>query len=276
MHLRLIFVFLLGFLFIGISCKSPSEKKNEGQSQALPSFESNDTTFIWSYQGCNPDSGYCTYIRYRYPIFSQNEPLNKLTLSLLSPWDVESRSNTNQKDAGSLCADFKGEYESFILETGNIFKETWYFDQDVCISAQKGQILCMNVWTEEFSGGAHGMLTRDLMWVDMTSNSSISTDSLFQNQRDSSLLQLIEQEFRALVAIDAQTPWEEAGFSFKNETFQLPSTIGLTDQGVVFYYSKYEVAPYAMGDIEIIIPLEKVLPYFSLGVKQKLEFEPFL
>ncbi len=276
MHLRLIFVFLLGFMFFSVSCKSPSEKKNEGQSQALPSFESNDTAIIWSYQGCKPDSGYCTYIRYRYPIFSQNEPLNVLTLSLLSPWDVESRSETNQKDAGSLCADFQGEYESFMIETGNVFKETWYFDQDVSISAQKGQILCMNVWTEEFSGGAHGMLTRDMMWVDMTSNSSISIDSLFQNQRDSSLLQLIEQEFRALAAIDAQTPWEEAGFSFKNETFQLPSTIGLTDQGVVFYYSKYEVAPYAMGDIEVIIPLEKVLPYFSLGIKQKLEFVPLL
>ena len=74
----------------------------------------------------------------------------------------------------------------------------------------------------------------------------------------SSLKKLVEIDFRKQVEISPTESLSAAGFWFEKDQFKLPLNVGMTNDGLGFYYNPYEVAPYAQGTIEIILPFEKV------------------
>jgi len=55
------------------------------------------------------------------------------------------------------------------------------------------------------------------------------------------------------------TKYSEAGFYFENDVFKLTANFAITKEGLKFLYNPYEIAPYALGQQEIIIP------YAALG-----------
>jgi len=50
------------------------------------------------------------------------------------------------------------------------------------------------------------------------------------------------------------TKYSEAGFYFDNDVFTLTDNFAITKKGLKFVYNPYEVAPYALGQQEIMIP----------------------
>jgi len=50
------------------------------------------------------------------------------------------------------------------------------------------------------------------------------------------------------------TKYSEAGFYFEQDIFTLTDNFAITKEGLKFVYNPYEVAPYAFGQQEIIIP----------------------
>ena len=50
------------------------------------------------------------------------------------------------------------------------------------------------------------------------------------------------------------TNYSEAGFYFENDVFTMTPNFAITKSGLKFLYNPYEVAPYALGQQEIIIP----------------------
>jgi hypothetical protein len=51
---------------------------------------------------------------------------------------------------------------------------------------------------------------------------------------------------------------EEAGFWFKGNKFSFNENFGIRNEGLVFYFNSYEIAPYAMGPTEIMIPYSEI------------------
>ena len=58
--------------------------------------------------------------------------------------------------------------------------------------------------------------------------------------------------------IPADSSINATGFWFEDDTFYLPETIGFQDSSIIILYNPYDIASYADGTIEIIIPLEDV------------------
>ena len=50
---------------------------------------------------------------------------------------------------------------------------------------------------------------------------------------------------------------------FERDEFYLPENIGLTENGLVLLYNQYEVASYADGAIELILPMNEVKNYLT-------------
>jgi len=60
--------------------------------------------------------------------------------------------------------------------------------------------------------------------------------------------------------------------SFVNGMIPLPAvTLALTEEGVLFTYNQYEIAPYAAGIITFTIPYEKMQPFLTEQVKNLLK-----
>lgn len=45
------------------------------------------------------------------------------------------------------------------------------------------------------------------------------------------------------------------GYSFPNNKFRLPANYGFKGDSIVLYYNRYEIAPYAKGPTEFVIPI---------------------
>jgi hypothetical protein len=58
-------------------------------------------------------------------------------------------------------------------------------------------------------------------------------------------------------------PINSTGYMFERDTFYLPQNIGFTQDGVKLLYNEYEVASYADGPVELLLPYKEVKKYLS-------------
>ena len=49
-----------------------------------------------------------------------------------------------------------------------------------------------------------------------------------------------------------------AGFWFPEEGFALPDNVGVVADSLLFHWDAYEIAPYSMGPIDVIVPAEEI------------------
>jgi hypothetical protein len=80
------------------------------------------------------------------------------------------------------------------------------------------------------------------------------------------VLKIAESEFRKIKSIPENTATNKEWFW--NGLFYLPDNFAFTDAGLLFHYNSYEIAPYALGATELIIPYEKLNPYFKKTPKR--------
>jgi hypothetical protein len=72
------------------------------------------------------------------------------------------------------------------------------------------------------------------------------------------LLKEAERAFRELEQLPAETRLEEQGYFLPNDTFFLPPNVAFTREGVLLLYNPYEIAAYARGPIELLIPYARL------------------
>ena len=59
---------------------------------------------------------------------------------------------------------------------------------------------------------------------------------------------------------------EDFGDSFFGKRFQLPESIGFSDEGVIVLYNTYELASYSQGITEFTIPYEEANSFLKFGL----------
>lgn len=64
----------------------------------------------------------------------------------------------------------------------------------------------------------------------------------------------VEAAFKKVEKLPSDADLEEQGYFLNNHQFFLPANYIFTQQGVLFYYNPYEIAPYARGAIQFVIP----------------------
>jgi hypothetical protein len=72
------------------------------------------------------------------------------------------------------------------------------------------------------------------------------------------LTQLGEKAFRKERALTDTASLQKNYFEFPANKFTLNQNYGFTKEGIVFYYNSYEIAAYAAGPTEVIIPYEEI------------------
>ncbi len=105
-----------------------------------------------------------------------------------------------------------------------------------------------------YTGGAHGNYGASNYAINLKTGKRIRLADLFLKTSQSELSDIIEQKILEQQAkyIGEQTTLLEAGFSV--EEIKPTENFYLTEKGIGFHYSPYEIAPYAIGSIEVFIP----------------------
>ncbi len=118
----------------------------------------------------------------------------------------------------------------------------------------------------EFTGGAHGSTTFHTFIFDHANMRVIGTSDLFTDQ--TAALEVVgalaREDLQSRLGEMLDEAWLNTGTEPTAENFQ---NVVLTPDALVFTISQYQVAPYAAGTFEIVVPLSAVADYLAIPVE---------
>lgn len=115
-----------------------------------------------------------------------------------------------------------------------------------------------------FTGGAHGYFGVKSFIFDIPSGRQLTKQDLFADLENFTLL--VENKFRNKFQIDLTQNINSTGFMFENDSFHLSENIFITEDSILLVYNTYEIASYADGIQELIIPLDEVQTFLKFDI----------
>lgn len=169
-----------------------------------------------------------------------------------------------------IIADYRSRYqeegEQALGEDG-AFAESWNWEYSETVEgtvlplerALSGMTRCLIVCRsrEYYLGGAHGMREKQYFLFDTVKNRKISLDDLIRKNARMTLRQILAGKLRELAEIGKDAPLSQGGFL--TDLPEIPENFFLTSGGFGVHWDPYEIAPYVMGPIEVIIPYDELM-----------------
>jgi len=113
--------------------------------------------------------------------------------------------------------------------------------------------LTISTFNFSYMGGAHPNTNRVYAVLDPATARAVPLDSVLVSGARARLLAEAERAFRQGRGMTPDSSFAAAGFWFK-EGFELSPNWGFVREGILFHYNSYDVAPYAMGPTDALVP----------------------
>jgi len=166
----------------------------------------------------------------------------------------------NDISISEAASQFDKEYKSFKQDFQDS-SQKWEVKVDGQVIYDSPEIICISLQTYTDTGGAHGNGKTTYL------NFNPANGVLFE-QKDF-IKNLDEFKKVAEKAFKEQTKPKDNDESmedfFFGEDFQLPSNIGYTNKGLVLLYNNYEIASYAQGITDIVLPYAQIKEYLKVN-----------
>lgn len=207
---------------------------------------------------CNIDSPNCAYISYNYPVFTDKtaiaDSLNSIVHVLLGESDKTTLAQTQQT--------FLSEYTSSIKQNPGS-NEVWYSETAINIPFQSAEVVCIGLYMNDYTGGAHGRKSQIYSCYHTKKNKALTMRDLFSDANHKQLLVTAEKTFRTEKGLIDTTDLESSGYWFKDNQFHLNENFVITSNGIDWIYNPYEVASYADGILLVSLKKEDLTPLLN-------------
>jgi hypothetical protein len=138
----------------------------------------------------------------------------------------------------------------------------WYYNEAFAYNAGNSKLAVISREWEYYTGGAHGMRNKDYYVFSLDDKRRLALNDIIRDEAKPELGNLVEAALRKQMEIPEWIPLSEQGF-FENTVEKLEDFF-LVPQGLGFQWDPYEIAPYSMGIIEIVIPYDKLHGMFTV------------
>lgn len=157
-----------------------------------------------------------------------------------------------------------GDFTGTADEAAGIFLERWIAetacdtlylpDMRYTLRVESGQravdsLIVYSIRRESYAGGAHGMRSAEYHNYWTQGGYELSLGDLVAEERLPALAESIKAKLRE--AYDAADDEALARLGFFPETIAPTENFEVTADGVIFHYNPYEIACYAVGDVEV-------------------------
>ena len=114
---------------------------------------------------------------------------------------------------------------------------------------------CINyiVRREEYAGGAHPSTIYNILNFDPATGNEIAFYDIFKEGCEDILTAMLIEELMNYAQVSDMDELHEKGFLFIDTEMFISQNFILGKEGITFLYNRYEIAPYAMGDIKLTI-----------------------
>jgi hypothetical protein len=165
------------------------------------------------------------------------------------------------EDIPEAVSSFRNGFEKLQIEFPD---ETvpWEADIEALVTFENKELLSISLNSYIFTGGAHGYGATRFLNFKKKSGQEVDNSELFKNQKI--FVEFAEDQFRIQHNIPPDQPINSTGFMFERNEFYLPENIGFTENGLKLLYNPYEVASYADGTIELLLPYREIAKYLNV------------
>ncbi|MDG5490509.1 DUF3298 and DUF4163 domain-containing protein [Psychroserpens sp. SPM9] len=176
---------------------------------------------------------------------------------------IVNQTNLGESTASDLTipdaiAKFNYDYNSF----KNDFPDTsqkWEAFIDGEVTHRSPELICIAINSYLDTGGAHGNTNVRFFNFNPQTGKLYQTKDLIGNIKGFS--EVVEQKLKDEINKNSEASMTD---EFFGKDFQLPETIGFSDEGVIILYNPYEIASYAQGILEFTIPFEDLNSFLNI------------
>lgn len=134
-----------------------------------------------------------------------------------------------------------------------------------------GNILSYGIERYVYLGGPHGNNYRRFINYDLTNGKKLTEEEIFKEGAEDQLTDLllknmVEQNDEVELIKDLELAGYNVDDIHPNDNFYL------AEDGITYVFNPYDIAPYAMGETEILIPWEEVKPLLQAHVLDEDKF----
>lgn len=202
----------------------------------------------------------CVMIKIEFPKLTQKQnenAVNKINenirLQLLQPILDEGEYNS----LDSLISSIFDEYNSVIKEYPES-GQNWEIERLMKIKTQTDNILSIEYSDYSFLGGAHPNNFVSYSNYYLATGEEIPLDECFQKDYENQLNSIAEKIFKQQKKLSMDSDLSSAGYWFDEDKFELNDNFAVLKNGLLFYFNSYEIAPYALGPTELVIPYSEI------------------
>jgi hypothetical protein len=172
---------------------------------------------------------------------------------LLDNYFHEKRTNSLDEMTELYFEDYKNTQTDFIEYT-----LPWEINNTISVNHNAQSIVSFQSEFYHFTGGAHGMTGVYFANFNSQNGKRLILSDLLIAGYDNGLNKVAEKIFRKVRELKSEDNLEEAGFWFEGNKFSLNDNFGIKTDGLVFFFNSYEIAPYALGSTEVLIPYKEI------------------
>lgn len=247
---------LLSLLAVGLFVSCERLKEDRALTFEMKSFR------LESSPGCSSDTTACATFQVDYPVFSGLDSLAIKAINARIEYWLGGGAEGIPKNMVVLGNDFIRDFEQFKSEMPE-YGMGWNMEANVSVLLASDSLISLQVDVESFTGGAHGSYVTNFINIEPTTGTAYLLDSFLKPGYEEVLNRLGEEDFRSQRELEQSASLEEAGFNFPSNEFKLNDNYGFRKEGIVFFFNSYEIAAYAEGPTEILIPYEELRDWYK-------------
>ena len=246
---------LIALTLIGLFLFSCNKKSSEQISIEQLSLQKN-------FGNCTAKDGGCLKVSIGYPKIHDgsealrntvNGTINKFIIDNLVMGESDEDSSIEKLDTALI--ELEEEFRDF-LDDMDFASSDWAIETMVEVTYSDSSYLGLSMSNFSYTGGAHPNTFVSLKIFDKTTGNELQLDDVVKNTNSVKIL--AEKNFRKQYEILPKGSLNEQGFWFEGDKFVLPTNIGISNDGLEFYYNPYEIAPYSMGPSNILLPFSEI------------------
>lgn len=174
---------------------------------------------------------------------------------------IEVLNNEKQNYFKKTKQDFKEGYSSD-------FQKIWYQDSNMKIISNKNDILVIQYSSSGYLGGAHGFYGESYKNFDLKNNKVFQLTDIFKNLEKINWNDILMKKFNQL-DFDGEKKGDNKDILLVDK-IPANNNFYFDEKNFTFVYNQYEIAPYAVGVVEIHVPFSELKPYLKQEFVQRI------
>ena len=151
----------------------------------------------------------------------------------------------------------------FYNEWTGEYMSHYYSISEYGIDYLSEKIASINKYFYEYTGGAHGVHEKVYKVYSLSNGERLKIEDILINVNDSNLINKVKEKLLSMA--DKESYFNLDELSLENNNFYI------TSKGLTFTWGIYEIAPYAMGDSEVLFLADEIAPYLKEEYKNIFE-----